>query len=245
MTSSSILVTFFRKQPVGPFLLLSLALPGLGAAPAGDGRGLTHIGTQKQLFIDDYIIQQTSHVMRILNPAVKASNNPIIEADRPWESNYLRCRKVFYDQKDGLFKMWYAVFPEFVSKKDGGDGYRTSWVREGDGFVRKDVPDPYGYGEPRGDQQVLCYATSRDGFHWEKPNLEGRWNFGDRTTTTSCRPGHPPPTSWTPTSRTRPGATRLPHPTTSSPVTTLGGSISSIHPTGSSGVQLRRTRSWT
>ena len=171
MTPSSFPATFFRKLPIGSFLLLCLALPGLGSPPADDGRGLTHIGTQKQLFIDDYIIQRTSHVMRILNPAVKAPNNPIIEADRPWESNYLRCRKVFYDQKDGLFKMWYAAFPEFVSKKDGGDGYRTNWAREGDGFVRKNVPDPYGYGEPRGDQQVLCYATSRDGFHWEKPNL--------------------------------------------------------------------------
>ncbi len=151
-------------------LLLSVATLNAGAADGG--RGLTHIGTQKQLFIDDYIVERTSHLKRVLNHGVKAPNNPVVSADRPWETNYLRCNNVLYDDKDGLFKMWYSTYDEFKPKKDGGAGYRTDWTLEGNGFERVKVPDPYDYyGDPNGDGSKLCLATSKDGVNWEKPNL--------------------------------------------------------------------------
>ena len=151
-------------------LLLSAARLNGGAA---DGQnGLTHIGTQKQLFIDDYIVEQMSHVKRVLNHGVKAPNNPVVRADRPWETNYLRLNKIVYDDKDGLFKMWYSATDEFKPKKEPGAGYRVEWTLEGDSFARVNVPDPYGYyGDPNGDGSKLCLATSKDGVHWEKPNL--------------------------------------------------------------------------
>ena len=94
-------------------VVLLLSVGRLDAAAADGGRGLTHIGTQKQLFIDDYIVERTSHVKRVLNHGVKAPNNPVVSEDRPWETNYLRCNKVVYDEKDGLFKMWYTAIDEF------------------------------------------------------------------------------------------------------------------------------------
>ena len=46
------------------------------------------------------------------------------------------------------------------------------WTLEGDSFTRVNVPDLYGYyGDPNGDGSKLCLATSKDGVHWEKPNL--------------------------------------------------------------------------
>ena len=157
---------------VAHLLSFCLIVSQLEAVPSGDGPGLNHIGSQKQFFIDDYIIQSTAHVKRILNTAVKAPNNPIIEADRSWESNYLRCSKIVFDEKDGLFKMWYQSFAEFKSIKGGDKGFRTDWDLEGDGFVRTKVSDPYDYQrDPNGEREFLCYATSTDGFHWEKPNL--------------------------------------------------------------------------
>ena len=168
-------------------LLLSAARLNGGAA---DGQnGLTHIGTQKQLFIDDYIVEQMSHVKRVLNHGVKAPNNPVVRADRPWETNYLRLNKIVYDDKDGLFKMWYSATDEFKPKKEPGAGYRVEWTLEGDSFARVNVPDPYGYyGDPNGDGSKLCLATSKDGVHWG-PTLE-RWSTRDPATTTSCRQDH-------------------------------------------------------
>ena len=138
-----------------------------------DGHGLIHIGSRKQLLLDDQIIELTSDVKRVLNTAVKAPGNPVLRADRPWESNYLRCNYVTFDPKDDLFKMWYTSYNEFKPKKGGdGNGYRTQWEAKGDGFARHRVPDPYDYyGDPNGDMHRLCYATSRDGIRWEKPNL--------------------------------------------------------------------------
>ena len=153
-------------------VVLTLSVARLDAGAADEGRGLTHIGTQKQLFIDDYIVERTSHVKRVLNRGVKAPNNPVVSEDRPWETNYLRCNNVLYDDKDGLFKMWYSTYDEFKPKKDGGAGYRTDWTLEGDSFKRVKVPDPYDYyGDPNGDGSKLCLATSKDGVNWEKPNL--------------------------------------------------------------------------
>ena len=160
------------RTSVIALLFCLLVLSQAPAAPPGDSAGLTHIGSNKQLFIDDYVIQRMDHVKRMLNPAVKAPNNPIIEADRPWESNYLRCNQVLYDPKDGLFKMWYTSYREFRGTKDAGDGYRTQWSRDGDGYARERVPDPYHYfNDPNGSLQAFCFATSKDGFNWEKPNL--------------------------------------------------------------------------
>ena len=157
------------------FIVILLSSTGwLNAAAADGSRGLTHIGTQKQLFIDDYIVEQMSSVKRVLNHGVKAPNNPVVRADRPWETNYLRLNKIVYDDKDGLFKMWYSTMDEFKSKKEPGAGYRAEWTLEGDSFTRVNVPDPYGYyGDPNGDGSKLCFATSKDGVHWQKPNLIG------------------------------------------------------------------------
>ena len=144
----------------------------LDAGAADGARGLTNIGTQKQLFIDDYIVERTSHVKRVLNHGVKAPNNPVVKADQPWETNYLRLNKIVYDDKDGLFKMWYSATDEFKPKKGPGAGHRWKWTLEGDNFTRVKVPDPYSYyGDPNGDGSKLCLATSKDGVHWEKPNL--------------------------------------------------------------------------
>lgn len=164
-------VLFVRRSRVLALLLLCLAWLDVRVPPAVDARGLNHIGTQKQLFVDDSIILTTSHVMRVLNRVVKSPNNPIIKADRPWETSYLRCNKVFYDEKDGLFKMWYGVWPEFKATKDVAGGYRNNWTEKGDGFAREEVPDPYNFDFGDDSNRRLCYATSRDGFNWEKPNL--------------------------------------------------------------------------
>ncbi|MFN0165733.1 MAG: hypothetical protein ACKV22_04815 [Bryobacteraceae bacterium] len=76
---------------------------------------------------------------------MKSSRNPVIVNDRDWEgSGPYLYGSVLFDPKDRLFKAWYTVSHE--------DEYR------------KGLPGSY----------MACYATSRDGYTWEKPVL-GLW----------------------------------------------------------------------
>ena len=108
--------------------------------------GLIHIGSQKQFFIDDYLIESMLATRQVLNPARKVDHNPIIRPEKPWEGNDVRVSKVIYEEEEGLFRMWYS-----------GNSYKAS-QGQGEFIV-----------EAGGGK--LCIAISKDGFHWEKPNL--------------------------------------------------------------------------
>ncbi len=100
---------------------------------SAEGAALS-IGRQKQLFVDDYIIEEMDKVSQVLNPVTKYPGNPVLRPDRPWEGihTYLY-GAVIYDDDEDLFKMWYL----------GGGPERTGG----------------------------CYATSKDGINWQKPEL--------------------------------------------------------------------------
>ena len=40
---------------------------------------------QKQLFLDDYIIQSRTNIERVIRPAQKYEGNPVLWATEPWE----------------------------------------------------------------------------------------------------------------------------------------------------------------
>jgi hypothetical protein len=96
------------------------------------------IGTQKQLFIDDYVIDELQNVKKVLNPVKKHPGNPILVPEYPWEFKEdftWDGASVLYNAERQEFQLWYGV----VSTR-------------------------------------VCYATSKDGLHWEKPRL-GRVSF--------------------------------------------------------------------
>lgn len=107
------------------------------------------IGNQKQLLMDNYIIEDTWNLERHLNKPEKYPGNPIIDFDRPWEDQNIPGKRsggpsagtIIYDKEDKIFKQWYSVFRVLNNQK------------------------PYLY------TYWLCYAVSKDGIHWEKPNL--------------------------------------------------------------------------
>ena len=79
---------------------------------------------------------------RRVNPAAKSSRNPIIVKDREWEgSGPYLYGSVLYDSREKLFKAWYTVYH--------------------DNEYRKSLPGSY----------LTCYATSKDGYVWQKPEL--------------------------------------------------------------------------
>ncbi|MAG34833.1 MAG: hypothetical protein CL878_01065 [Dehalococcoidia bacterium] len=114
---------------------------------------LIEIGSQKQLFLDDYLIESMSQAKQRVNPAVKVDHNPIVRAERPWEGNHVVLNTVVFDDQDQLFKLWYT----------GSNLKVDPHLRTGgaSGVVIEGEDDP----------PVMCLATSEDGIRWERPVL--------------------------------------------------------------------------
>jgi hypothetical protein len=104
------------------------------------------IDVGRQLFVDDFLIEDTTLVQSWHRPVYYASN-PILRPDRPWEARDEYAERtgtapnpsamvfsdgVFFDRRERVFKMWYM----------GGYGVNT------------------------------CLATSPDGVRWTKPALD-------------------------------------------------------------------------
>ena len=117
--------------------------------------GLTHIGTKKQLFLDDCMVESVKHGAFVMNNAVKYRDNPVIRRDRSWEGNNLHYGAVLYDDVDKLFKLWYSSLHYSATER----------IRKKSGLM---VPSKTSRG--------IGYAISKDGYNWEKPNL-GRVEF--------------------------------------------------------------------
>ena len=115
---------------------------------------LIDIGKEKQLFLDEYLVERITGARQVLHPPQKMGTDPIIPADSPWEGNSLVMRTVLYDSQDELYKMWYLA-SDITSQRDPGTGTITVG----------------GNGDSR-----VCLAVSTDGRNWEKPDL-GRVEF--------------------------------------------------------------------
>ena len=110
---------------------------------------LIDIGSQKQLLLDDYIVESLTDTRRALNPAEKVEDNPVLESKLPWEERDLTLIGIAFDPADDTFKMWYRP--------------RTFSARRGDGQIVVSGEWDSGPG--------ICLATSDDGVHWERPSL--------------------------------------------------------------------------
>ena len=109
---------------------------------ASSSEPLLQVGWQRQLFLDDWIIDSTRNLSRVPKDPKRWPGNPIIVGDEPWEkwTTYLNGRGVFYDDDAGQFKMWY-LSPTFDDTAPSGLRYK------------------------------ICYAFSSDGTQWTKPDL--------------------------------------------------------------------------
>jgi len=107
-------------------------VPYLDSPPAVIG-----IDVGRQLFVDDFLIEQTN-LQRVFHTAQVYSGNPVLKAEKEWEMlgdvphAVVFSDGVWYDPTDKLFKMWYM-----------GSHFKST-----------------------------CYAISRDGIAWEKPELD-------------------------------------------------------------------------
>ena len=83
-------------------VLLAVCGPARGERPID-------IGSRRELFVDDYLIESLTNTKQVMNPAQKMEHNPVIRPERPWEGNDVRPSHVMFDEKEQVFKMWYSA----------------------------------------------------------------------------------------------------------------------------------------
>lgn len=105
------------------------------------------INVGRQLFVDDFLISETT-LKQVFHTPDFYAGNPVLEPTNEWENTTEGAPYaapfsdgVWYDEKDGKFKMWYLAGAGSIHKQDKQTFYTG-------------------------------YAESCDGKHWLKPELD-------------------------------------------------------------------------
>ena len=126
-------------------------------------RTVANVGCRKQLLFDDVLVEKKTGFALTMNPAERMGE-PVLVPEMPWEVGGI-CgdSNLSVIDDDGTYRMWYAV-EYFAGKKAPG---KSSKIRGVDQLDAKTLADLRGAER----KYVLCYATSTDGIHWQKPAL--------------------------------------------------------------------------
>lgn len=111
---------------------------------------LVSASPRKHLVFDPRVIHTAQNARLVLGSPVKAAENPLFIADKPWENSLNNLYpNVLWDEADKVFKLWYKCVladKEAIAKMDGPSTvHDVGWY--------------------------LVYATSKDGIQWDKPKL--------------------------------------------------------------------------
>ena len=108
------------------------------------------------LVLDSRIIETVENAKLTLGKASKSQHSPLFSEDKPWEKRFDNLyANVIYDQQEKLYKCWYSPFIV--------DNSAQGMTLEQRSKTR--------YLLPRGRDMAICYAVSKDGLKWEKPEL--------------------------------------------------------------------------
>jgi len=146
-----------------------MALAACGCSTAA-GRNLAEgaSGTQRRryLLLDSRIIESAENTKLVIGTIKKDKNNPLFGEDKPWEPRFDNAyMSVIYDRQEKIYKCWYNPF--VIDERTTG----TPPDR------RNSKSKDYMSARPRGREMGVCYAVSKDGIRWEKPEL-GLCEFG-------------------------------------------------------------------
>ena len=133
-------------------ILLSFILLSTLLAPALLATEALEIGTQRQLFLDDFILERVDRVTRTMHHPQDIAANPVIVPEHPWEHRRIPYGSVLWFPDEGKFKCWYLTLNIYDSRP-GFRGYRKE------------------HHVPIHEAAFICYAESQDGVTWVKPEL--------------------------------------------------------------------------
>ncbi len=112
-------------------------------------------GRDRYLLLDSRIISNIENAELTLGKVQKYAANPLFEEDKPWEKRFDNLyANVIYDEQEKIYKCWYSPFIIDISSK----GMTLQQRKE----IEYDPPDR---------EMAICYATSKDGIKWVKPEL--------------------------------------------------------------------------
>jgi len=134
-------------QPIARRLFLGSAAASLLPAAPAAGR--------RYLLLDDRNVERTENTVLRVSRAEKESRNPLFKEDKPWEVRYDNLyANVRKDASSGIYQCWYSPFivDEAVSGTSVAERAKIRY-------------------RPRNREMGLCYAESRDGLSWTKPEL--------------------------------------------------------------------------
>ena len=135
------------RWPASVVLIPALVFGASVALSQESSPAAIHIGSRRELFVDDLLIESVGGVRLQLHrprPAGKA-----LIFDKPWEGNTSLYVTVFED--GDRYRMYYrgSVHPDYVIRSKVGPGETI----------------------PADHPQLTAYAESRDGIEWTKPSL--------------------------------------------------------------------------
>lgn len=113
----------------------------------------------KYLLLDSRLIESTENAKISLGKIRKDIYNPLFTEEKPWEVRLDNLdANIIFDEEEKIFKCWYSSF--IIDE-------RTSVTPL---FLRTSTNN-YWSVRPNGRETGVCYAESKDGIKWEKPNL--------------------------------------------------------------------------
>ena len=131
----------------GLLLLLTTALASLYLTPSVQAEPVD-VGSAKQLFLGpwapdgrDEYLVESMKNVTMTMNEAHVTGERLVVRDKPWEGTRLLDMSMFVLKDGDMFRMYYGALAK----------YPKLWE------------------EP--NCRILCYAESRDGVHWEKPNL--------------------------------------------------------------------------
>jgi hypothetical protein len=133
----------------------AMAMLAGGILKAEDSPAKTPMNRTRFLVLDSRIIETAKNAKLSLGKTVKSKHNPLMTEDKPWEKRFDNLyANVIHDKEDKLYKCWYSPFIVDNSAKGMTPEQRKTRYRP-----------------PRGREMGICYAVSKDGIKWEKPEL--------------------------------------------------------------------------
>ena len=124
--------------------------------------GNSGIKSDRFLLLDSRIVEKTKNARLTVGKVQKDKHNPLFAEDKLWEPRFDNLyANVLYDLDERLYKCWYSPFIVDQSttntpEKDRINGGKFRYL---------------GKHTSRHREMGICYAVSRDGIRWEKPNL--------------------------------------------------------------------------
>ena len=138
------------------FLLATMFVAVLGLSSGwAEEADPSSLERTRYLLLDARIIENVENAKLTIGKVQKSASNPLFEEDKPWEVRFDNLyANVIFDEEEGIYKCWYSPFIKDISSK----GLTVAERKE------REYEAP-----PR--EMGICYATSKDGITWVKPEM--------------------------------------------------------------------------